>query len=52
VAEPLARALGIPSVEQLRKRLSERDVDLAELFHDPFFPDPLRDFNPATIGTR
>lgn len=52
LAQPLAQALGVSSISELRSRLSKRIQSLNEMFGDPFRRDPLDGFDPQTIGTR
>jgi hypothetical protein len=51
-AEELARALGVPSVEELKKRLEERGPELRRLFERGFWDFPISKEDVQRIGSR
>jgi hypothetical protein len=51
-AEELARALGVPSVEELKKRLEERGPELRRLFERGFWDFPVSKEDVQRIGSR
>ena len=51
-AERLLRSFGVDDIPTLRRRWSERVMPLADVFGWPHFDDPIRDFEPQTIGSK
>jgi hypothetical protein len=51
-AEELARALNVPSIEELKKRLEERGPELRRLFERGFWDFPIRKEDVQRIGSR
>lgn len=51
-ADQLVGPLGLKDVATLQLRLSERALNLVNLFDNGWFRDPFRDFDPQQIGTK
>ncbi|RTM15385.1 MAG: hypothetical protein EKK33_02140 [Bradyrhizobiaceae bacterium] len=51
-AEELARALSVPTVEELKRRLEKRGPELRRLFNSGFWDYPIGESDVRRIGTR